>query len=79
MMVVSDAAEIARHCDVCMFVVNWAKTPRHLVVKALHLLDSVGVRVGGVILNKVNADRQQKYGAEERLYYSNLHKGYFAD
>lgn len=61
-MVASDAAVLAKICDVALYVVEWDKTPRRAVQAGVEYLRSFGVHVAGVVLSKVDLEKQRTYG-----------------
>lgn len=60
-MVASDSALLARGCDAALYVVEWDKTPRHAVLAGVEYLQSMGGKVAGVILSKVNFNKQKQH------------------
>jgi polysaccharide biosynthesis transport protein len=67
---VIDAVIVSTLADKTIFVVQWASTPRELIVTSIQQA-SAQKRVAGVVFNWVNQDRAKKYGGE---YYHG--KGY---
>ncbi len=60
-MVAFDAALLADQSDFVIYVVEWDKTPRRAVEAGIEHLRSFDLNVGGVVLTKVNLDRQRQY------------------
>lgn len=60
-MVASDSAVLAKICDLALYIVEWDKTPRRAVQAGVDYLQSFGVRIAGVVLSKVDFDRQRQY------------------
>lgn len=60
-MVASDAALLVKGCDFALYVVEWDKTPRHAVQAGIEYLQSLGGKVAGVVLSKVNFDKQKQH------------------
>jgi succinoglycan biosynthesis transport protein ExoP len=76
---VSDAALIAKIADKTMLLIEWNKTDRDLVCRAV---DSINLNKGtlaGVVLNKVNMDAIKTYGGNYSKYYSNIESYYERD
>lgn len=60
-MVAFDASLLAPSCDVCLYVVEWDRTPKRAVEAGIEHLKSFGMTVGGVALTKVDLERQRQY------------------
>lgn len=60
-MVAFDASLLAPLCDVCLYVVEWDRTPKRAVEAGIEHLKSFGMTVGGVALTKVDLERQRQY------------------
>lgn len=60
-MVAFDAALLADLCDMALYVVEWDTTPRRAVEAGIEHLTAFSIPVGGVVLTKVNLDRQRQY------------------
>jgi polysaccharide biosynthesis transport protein len=60
-MVAFDAALLADICDFALYVVEWDKTPKRAVEAGIEHLRSFDIPVGGVVLTKVNLERQRQY------------------
>lgn len=76
-MAFSDARIVCRLADYTIFLVNWAKTPREVVLNALNLLRSVTDRVG-IVVNKVDLAKHVRYGyGDYGYYYSRYHADYY--
>jgi capsular exopolysaccharide synthesis family protein len=67
-LVVADAAMVAKFCDRCVFFVRWGATTRERVVNALRRLMLYNVRVSGVVLSHVNLRRHAQYATGEGYY-----------
>lgn len=60
-MVAFDAALLAGMCDMALYVVEWDRTPRRAVEAGIEHLKTFDIPVGGVVLSKVDLDRQRQY------------------
>jgi capsular exopolysaccharide synthesis family protein len=69
-LVVADAALIARWVDHCLLFVRWGSTAREYVEHALRKLDLYKVVVSGVVLNRVNIRRHANFAIGEGYYRS---------
>jgi capsular exopolysaccharide synthesis family protein len=69
-LLVADAALIARWTDHCLFFIRWGSTARDYVAHALRRLDLYKVAVSGVILSHVNTRRHATFAAGEGYYRS---------
>lgn len=61
-MVASDSAILARTCETALYVVEWDKTPRRAVQAGVEYLRSFDINVAGVVLSKVDMNKQRQYG-----------------
>ncbi len=75
---VSDTRILAPKADVVVFLAHWRKTPRKAVQAAFGLLRSVGADVAGVVLTRVNAREQAKYGYGDSGYYYRSYRKYYS-
>ncbi len=69
---VTDPVMCARLADMVLLVVQYAGPKRQLVREAMRLLLRTGVRIAGVLLNKVDLERDAYYYSG---YYSYYHYG----
>jgi Mrp family chromosome partitioning ATPase len=69
---VTDPVMCARVVDMVLLVVEYAKPKRQTVREAVRLLSRTGVRLAGVLLNKVDIERDSYYYS---TYYSYYHYG----
>lgn len=60
-MVAFDAALLAPLADFSLYVVEWDRTPRRAVEAGIEHLRSFEIPVGGVVLTKVDLERQRQY------------------
>jgi exopolysaccharide transport family protein len=72
----SDSLVLSRIVDATLFVVRWEHTPRQVVLGALKQLQSVGGRVAGVVLSRVNVRKHVKFGYGDAGYYYGKYKEY---
>ena len=74
-LVVPDARVIGQHVDAILYTVHWDKTPRRQVAAGLRSFQTVGLEVTGMVLSKVNPNRQKAYGNDDgydaKGYYHN--------
>lgn len=61
-LIVPDARIIAQHVDAMLFVVAWDRTSTPQVSEALHMFESVGQKVAGLVLNQVDEKGMKRYG-----------------
>lgn len=67
---VIDAAEIAQHCDGCIFVVEYQKTRRRELLAARNQIQQTGCAILGCVLNKVTFDTISSKKYYHQNYYS---------
>lgn len=76
---VPDARLIGQHADAVLYTVRWDKTRRSNVAEGLRLLETVGIRVTGLVLSQVNPKGMARYGdrgsfesyqSSQRAYYT---------
>lgn len=60
-MVAFDAALLAPVAEFVLYVVEWDRTPRRAVEAGIDHLKSFDILVGGVVLTKVDLERQRQY------------------
>ncbi len=60
-MVAFDAALLAPFSLFCLYVVEWDRTPRRAVEAGIDHLRSFEIPIGGVVLSKVDLERQRQY------------------
>lgn len=61
-LIVPDARVVAQYVDAMLFVVAWDRTSRPQVEEALHMFESTGQRISGLVLNQISAKGMQRYG-----------------
>jgi capsular exopolysaccharide synthesis family protein len=60
-LAVTDAQILATLCDGVVFVASYGEADKHAVVRAKELIDKVGAKILGVIINKVPAEAKNYY------------------
>lgn len=71
-LAVTDAQLLSTYVDGCILVVASGQTERNAAIKAKELLDKVGAKILGVVLNKVDANNKGYYGSNYYNYYSQI-------
>jgi capsular exopolysaccharide synthesis family protein len=66
----------ARLAELVVLVVQYGSTRRQIVREAIRLLNRTGTRIAGVLLNKVDIERDHYYYTG---YYSYTRYGYYGD
>ncbi len=69
---ISDSSIIAKEADGCIIVVQYRKYPREMLAKARQMIDSLGVKVVGAVLNNINVMRDDYY-----YYYHSYYSDYY--
>jgi len=72
MVGVSDASIITGEVDGVVFVVQYRKYPREIAVRAKQMIENVGGKIVGVVLNNTNVMRDDYY-YYYHSYYSSYH------
>lgn len=73
---VVDSQVVANLTDKIVFVIEWERTPREVVLRSLNLLGDLRHKIAGVVLNKANV-KQMKYYSSYYSYYSSAYKNYY--
>jgi Mrp family chromosome partitioning ATPase len=73
---VIDPVIVGNLADKTIFVVEWASTPRELVVTTMRQLSNQK-RIAGIVLNSVKQTRARKYGGE--YYYGQSYEKYYSE
>ena len=73
---VTDPVICAANVDLALLVVQYGSTRRQVVREAIRLLSRTPVRIAGVLLNKVDIERDHYYYSG---YYSYTRYGYYGD
>ena len=69
---ISDALVLAGEADGVVLVVHAGRFPREIIQRCKQRLDASKARVLGVVLNKVDIEREKQY-----YYYYNYYAGYY--
>ena len=72
---VIDAAEVAKHCDGTVFVVEYNVTHRRELQEAQRQINQAGSPILGCIINKVSLDTYSAKKYYSKSYYSNHYEG----
>lgn len=78
-LAVSDALVLSHAADATIFLVRWAKTARPVALGSLKLFRSLGGKLAGVVLSRVDMRRHATYGYGDPGYYygySGRYRGY---
>jgi capsular exopolysaccharide synthesis family protein len=77
-LVVPDARVIGQQADTIVFVVSWDRTTRTQVRDGLRQLQSVNLRVAGLVMSQVDPAGMKRYGYGDKYgAYSRYAKGYY--
>ena len=60
-MAISDCIVLSKIVDTTLFVVRWQKTSREVVKTAMKQLRAFNVNIAGVVLTRVDMEKQSKY------------------
>ncbi len=69
---ISDSSIIAKETDGAIIVVQYRKYPREMLAKARQMVESLGVKVVGAVLNNINIMRDDYY-----YYYHSYYSDYY--
>lgn len=75
-LAVPDARVIGQHMDAIIYTVLWDSTTKTQVKQGLAMLSSVGLRINGLVLNRVNSKKMKKYGHAGQYGYDS-EDGYY--
>jgi capsular exopolysaccharide synthesis family protein len=78
-MAVADAVTLSKLCDAVVFVARWGTTPRVLAAHAIKQLRNAHANVAGVVLTRVDLEKQQAYGYGDYGYYYGKYKEYYTE
>ena len=73
---VVDSLVLGNHVDKIVFVVEWERTPRAVVQRAMNVLGDTKSRVAGIVLNRANVG-QMRYHASYYAYSSRAYRAYY--
>ena len=69
LLAVSDALVLSHVVDATIYLVRWAKTPRQVVQGALKSFHTLGGKLAGVVLSRVDMRKHATYGYGDPGYY----------
>jgi polysaccharide biosynthesis transport protein len=69
LLAVSDALVLSHAVDATIFLVRWAKTPRQVVMGAMKSFHTLGGKLAGVVLSRVDMRKHATYGYGDPGYY----------
>jgi capsular exopolysaccharide synthesis family protein len=69
---ISDSSVIAKEVDGVILVVQYRKYPRDMIIRAKQMLDTLGIKQVGVVLNNINIMRDDYY-----YYYHSYYSNYY--
>ncbi len=69
---ISDSSIIAKETDGAIIVVQYRKYPREMLSKARQMIEALGVKVVGAVLNNINVMRDDYY-----YYYHSYYSDYY--
>lgn len=68
-LAVSDALVLSHLSDATVFLARWAKTPRPVILGALKTFRSIGGKLAGVVMSRVDMRKHSTYGYGDPGYY----------
>jgi len=78
-LVVPDARIIGQSADAILFAVKWDSTTKSQVEEALHMFETVNLKVAGLVLGQINPRGMKRYGhAGDYGAYSDYGQTYYA-
>jgi len=69
LLAVSDALVLSHFADATIFIARWARTPRSVVLGALKTFRTIGGKLAGVVLSRVDMRSHSTYGYGDPGYY----------
>lgn len=78
-MAVADAMTLSNLADASLYMVRWGTTPRPLAMGAVKQLQSTQLGVTGVVMTRVDLERQRAYGMGDYGYYYGKYKDYYTE
>lgn len=76
-LAVSDARVLSELVDKTVFISRWAETARDVVQMATRQLASHGANLAGVLLTRVNVQKNSRYGYADSGYYGRKYTKYY--
>src|ERR1700691_2150718 len=69
LLAVSDALVLSHYADATIFLARWARTPRTVVLGALKSFRTIGTKLAGAVLTRVDMRSHSTYGYGDPGYY----------
>lgn len=77
-LAVSDCMVLSKIVDTTLFIVRWRKTSREIVKAAIKLLKSFDIKATGVVVTRVDMEKQGQYSYADRGYYYQNYSEYYS-
>lgn len=77
-LAVSDALVLSHFADATVFLIRWAKTPRTVAAGAVKSFLTLGGKLAGIVLSRVDMRRHVMYGYGDPGYYYGENRKYDA-
>ena len=77
-MAISDCIVLSGIVDTALFVIRWQKTPCEIVKTAIKQLSAFNVNIAGVVLSRVDMEKQSKYSYGDKGNYYKNYSEYYA-
>jgi capsular exopolysaccharide synthesis family protein len=74
MVGLSDASILCSEMDLSIQVIQYRRYPQPMTIRAKQMIEKVGGRVAGIVLNNINMSQDEYY-----YYYSGYYGGYYGD
>jgi capsular exopolysaccharide synthesis family protein len=68
-LAVSDSLVLSHHADATIFLTRWARTQRSVVLGALKSFRTIGTKLAGAVLTRVDMQSHSTYGYGDPGYY----------
>lgn len=78
-MAVADALTLSQLSDASLYMVRWGTTPRPLAMGAVKHLQGTQLGATGVVMTRVDLERQRAYGMGDYGYYYGKYKDYYTE
>ena len=66
---VSDAIQVSKLCDGCLFIVSYEKTEKSAAKEAIKILKSNNIKIFGTVITEINSKNSSYYGHKYSYYY----------
>lgn len=76
-LAMADTRVLAPKADMVIMLAHWRQTPRKAVQAALHSLQSVGAKIAGVSLTRVDQRKQAEHGYGDAGHYYRAYEKYY--